>query len=203
MAGQGGFHHQGMPGHKGHFLQHHRVVHCVLGVGAPGKGPVAVHQHCRDVLRAFPLEGFHNHLAGFQLILPADLLGGHLPGAGDLPVKVVPVGGAQCGDAPAHLAENGGPPAVGVHHAPNVLKSPVQLTVGVRIRGGVPFALHFFPGTDIHQHHILRGELFILHAAGLDGHDAAFPVDPTDVAPSEGDQVVLGQQQVGAVDLFF
>ena len=164
---------------------------------------MAVHQHRGDVVGALALEGLHNDLAGFQLVLPGDFLGGHLAGAGDFPVEVVPVGGAQSRHAPAHLAEDGGPPAVGVHHAADVLKAAVQLAVGVGVGGGVPLALHLFAGADVHQHHVLGGELVVLHAAGLDGHNAALPVDAADVAPGEGHQMVGGQQHIGLIHLLF
>lgn len=60
----------GMKIHECHFLQHHRVVHRIQGIRAPGKGAVAVHQnrrHLRRVHSPFP-ERLHNHPASFPLI---------------------------------------------------------------------------------------------------------------------------------------
>lgn len=47
-----------------------------------------------------------------------------------------------------------------------------------------------------------RGHLVVLHAAGLDDDEALFAVDAADVAPGEGDQAVLGEEEVGRKDLF-
>ena len=66
-----------------------------MGVLTPGEGAVAVDQDSGNGHGIDALEGLDDDIAGLQLILAADLLGGHLPGAGDLTIEVVTLGGAD------------------------------------------------------------------------------------------------------------
>lgn len=92
----------GVPGHHGHFLQHHGVVHCFHGIFPPGKGTVMTGQHAGNVQRIqvmrFEVRG--NHLAGFQLIGALNFLLGEIPGAGNGTINVIGMGGAIGGNVP-------------------------------------------------------------------------------------------------------
>ena len=188
-----GVEHQGVVVHKGDLLHDHRIVDGVLRVSTPGEHAVAVDQHAGDGHGVLALEGLDDHVARLQLILPVDLLLGHLTGAGDLAVEIVPVGGAHGRNAHARLGEAGGPAAVGVDHAPQIGEGPVQGQVGGGVGGGLIAALHPLAGLQVQHHHVLGGHGVILHAGGLDDHQTLLPVDAGDVAPGEGDQVILGQ----------
>ena len=180
-------------------------MHRVEGVGAPGKGAVAVDQDGGDLggVDVPGAEGLDDDVARLQLVLAGDLLRGHLPGAGNLPVEVVPLGGAHGGHALARLGEGGGPAAVGVDDAPQGGEGVVEGQVGIGVAGGLPLALHPLAGLQAHHHHVLGGHVVILHPRGLDDHQALLPVHAGYVAPGKGDQAVLGQQEVGLTDLLF
>ena len=56
---------------------------------------------------------------------------------------------------------------------------------------------------QVNNDHIFGGQFVIIHAAGFDGEEAGFPVDLTDIAPGESDQLMLGEQHIGFIDSFF
>ena len=78
----------------------------------------------------------------------------------------------------------------------------VQLHMCCRIGGGVILSFHFIT-IQIHNDHIFRGQLVIIHAAGLNGKQSAFSVDFTYVSPCKGNQAVPGKKHIGFVYSFF
>ena len=79
---------------------------------------------------------------------------------------------------------------------------PVEPKMGGGVAGGLPFPLHH-PAFRVHHHHVLRMHGLIAEAGGLDDREPRLPVDAGDVAPGEGDEPVLRQQQVGLADDLF
>ena len=73
--------------------------------------------------------------------------------------------------------------------------------MGLGIAAGVQVALHNV-AIQIQNHQHVRGQLVVLHTAGLDDDEALFPVDTGDIAPGVGDQIPAGQLHVGFVNLF-
>ena len=71
--------------------------------------------------------------------------------------------------------------------------SPAELTARIDALAGL----------KTHEDDIVGGHLVIFHARGLDGDEAARAVDGGDVAPGEGDKIVLRQLQIGLQNLFF
>ena len=199
--GRGGQHHR-VPVHKRHFFQHYCVVDRLHGVLAPGEGTVAVHQHRRDIQGVDTLEGLDNDAARLPLVFPGDFIRGHLSGAGDIPIEIVPLGGAHGRDVSARLGKGGGPAAVGVDHAAHCGKGFVQLHMGGGVAGRSPRSLCHL-AVQVHHHQVLRRHALVGHAGGLDDHQAALPVDSGHVAPGEGHQAVFWQQKVGLQDLLF
>ena len=70
-------------------------MHRFVRVLAPGERTVALYENRRNAHRVNSVERFNYNLAGLLFVLAADLLRGHSPGAGDLAVEVVALGGAH------------------------------------------------------------------------------------------------------------
>ena len=109
----------GMEIHKGVLLQHYGTVDRVKGVRSPGEGAVTMDQHRRNLRQVqLPLpEGLNNDIPRLLLIAPGDFLRRHFPGAGNLAVEVVPLGGPLGGNPFPRLGKGGGPAAVRVDNA--------------------------------------------------------------------------------------
>ena len=123
--------------HERDFLQHHGVVHSFVRVLAPGERTVALYENRRNAHRVNSVERFNYDLVGLLFVLAADLLRGHRPGAGDLAVEVVALGGAHRLNANARLRERGRPAAVGVYNSSDSRECAVQLQVSRRVAGGL------------------------------------------------------------------
>ncbi|MNC30493.1 hypothetical protein D3C75_787790 [compost metagenome] len=174
-----------------------------MGILAPGEGRMAVDQHTRNLqgVQAEALEGFDNHIAGFQLVGAFNLRFGHVAGAGHLAVEIIRVGGPQRRDASPRLGPCRCPRGMGMHNAADAGKSLVQRHMGSRIGGRLVVALHRF-ALQIHHYHMLRLHHVIRYAAWFNNHQAAFPVDTAYIPPGKGDQAVFGQVQIGLQHLF-
>ena len=81
--------------HERDFLQDYGIVDCFVRVLAPGERTVALYENRRNAHRVNSVERFNYNLAGLLFVLATDLLRGHSPGAGDLAVEVVALGGAH------------------------------------------------------------------------------------------------------------
>ena len=149
------------------------------------------------------VESLNDDVAGLQLVFAANFLGGHLAGAGNLPIEIVTLGGAEGRDPLTGLGKGGRPTAVGMDDAAQCRECVVQGQMGVGIAGGLPFTLHHSAVAEADHHHVLGGHILITDAGGLDDHETLLPVHTGNVAPGEGDQAMLGQLQVGLTDLFF
>ena len=78
----------------------------------------------------------------------------------------------------------------------------VKLYVGCGVGGGVVFSFYLI-SVQIHDYHILRGKLVIINAAGLDGKQAAFPVDFTHISPGKGNKAIFGKKHIGFIYSLF
>ena len=76
---------------------------------------------------------------------------------------MIGVGGAQTGNLPARLGEDRGVEAVGVDHAPDRGKGPVERGVGRRAGGRPEPALHHL-ALRIHDHYLGRRQRIVRHA---------------------------------------
>ena len=89
-----------------------------------------------------------------------------------------------------------------MHDAAQAAEAPVEFEVGGRVAGGVQITLHAV-ALKVHHHHVLGLHHVVFHAAGLDNHQALLAVNGGHIAPGEGDQAVLGQEQVGVAHQLF
>ncbi|MNT65549.1 hypothetical protein D3C72_2035410 [compost metagenome] len=107
--------------HIGDLFQHDGVMHRILGVFAPRKRPVRVHQHARHLRRIDSrfFKGFDDHVARFPLILAVNFRIGHFTGAGDGAVKIVGMGRACRRNGLSCLRPDGGVARVGMHDTAN------------------------------------------------------------------------------------
>ena len=78
-----------------------------------------------------------------------------------------------------------------VYHATDTWEHVVKRHMGRRIGGGLPFALHLFPGCQGYNHHILRRHAVIFHATGLDDHETIIPVNPRGISPGKGRKAIF------------
>ena len=164
-GGGGGPHLPGEQGHLRHLLQHHRMVHRLGRVFAPGEGPVAGTDHAGDGggLDAPLLESLDDNYARVFLVILLQLPLGQVAGAGDGAVEVVSVGGAEAGDVLPRLGPGHRVGAVGVDDAPDAGERLVKFDVGLGVAGGLPSALHPFPGLQAYHHHVVGGHAAVLH----------------------------------------
>ena len=123
--------------HERNLLQDYGIMHRFVRVLAPGERSVALYENRRNAHRVNSVERFNYDLAGLLFVLAADLLRGHRPGAGDLVVEVVALGGAHRLNANARLRERGRPAAVGVYNSSDSRESAVRLQVSRRVAGGL------------------------------------------------------------------
>ena len=191
--------------HIGDLFQHDSVMHRVFGVFPPGKRAVRVHQHAGHLrwIDAFFTEGFDDHRAGFPFVLAVDLLVGHQTGTGDRAVEVVGVGGAGGGNRLSGLRPDGGVTRMGMNNAAQRRECLIQQAVGWGIRRGFFLAFNHFAGLQADHHHIFGAHYAVVDAGGFNYQHPPFTVDGADVAPGEGNQIVLRQGQVGFENLAF
>ena len=71
---------QRAPGHVRYLFEHYHILHCPACVFSPGERPVGVNQHPGNRLRIEFGEPFGDHISGFNLVAPLDLLCRERPG---------------------------------------------------------------------------------------------------------------------------
>ena len=124
-----------------------------------------------------------------------------MPGAGDGTIEVIGVGSAIAGKIHTGLCPCHRIGAVGMDDAPDVGKCLVKLDVRLGVAAGIQGSLYNV-ALQIQNHHPIRGQVFILHAAWLDDHQAGFPVDSRHIPPGKNDQIPPGQIHIGFINLF-
>jgi len=85
-------------------FQNDSMFNGILYRFSPAKRTMLCHQNPGNLIRIPICKPFDNHLAGCQFILTPDLLPGQHPGARNLPVKMIGMGGSQAGNRPARLS---------------------------------------------------------------------------------------------------
>ena len=73
--------------------------------------------------------------------------------------------------------------------------------MGGGIRRRIQIPLYLF-ALQVHNNHIVGGQLIIFHAGGLDDKEAGFPIDTGNIAPGEYHQAVGGKHLIGFAYLF-
>ena len=175
-----------------------------MGVLSPGKGAVVLAENCGNSSRILShrLKFVHDQMAGIFLIGLVDLLFGQAAQAGNFSVNIVRMGGSVAGNAPAGLRPAGRIGRMGMNDSSDFRECLIKLHMGRGIGGGVVFSFHLV-SVQVNDHHIIRGKLIVVHAAGLDGKQPALPVDLAYISPGKGHKPVFGQKHVGFIDSFF
>ena len=189
--------------HPRQVLEDPRVLHGFCRVLAPGEGPVVPHQHGGDLLRREALlpEGLDDHEAGHPLVVLRHLLPRERARDRHVPAEVVGVGGAEAAHREPGLGERGRALGVGVDDAAAGREGPVELEVGGRVGGGPQVGIHDLAGRERHGHDVLRLQIVVGDAAGLDGHEPRRAVDARHVPERPHHEAAPRELPVGAVDL--
>ena len=80
-------------------------------------------------------------------------------------------------------------------------KPAVQFRVGGGIRGRIQVSFHLV-ALQVDDNHVLRLQLLIGHAAGLDDKESLLPVDSADISPGKGNQSVFRKLHICLIDDF-
>ena len=90
-GGQAGGEGHGVEGHERYFLQHHRVVHRLVGVLAPGKGTMVLTQHRRNrnVILSPLLKFIRNEDAPYAFAVVVEEGGSGAGAAGNVAAQVL------------------------------------------------------------------------------------------------------------------
>ena len=128
---------------------------------APGERAVPFYKAGRD--RGVRRAAGRQHKAGIALVPGFDLLFCEGADAGHRAVKGIGVGGAESRDAAPGLRKDGGPPAVGVHHAARLGKGAIELQMGGGVGRGAQRAFHHCAVRKAQNHQIGGGEGLIIH----------------------------------------
>ena len=106
------------------------------------------------------------------------------------------MGRAEARDRAAGLGEGGRVSGMGMNDRADAWEGLEKPAMGRGVGRGTKYPLHHFP-VEIEQDQVVGCELLVLDAAGLDGEDAAGPVDHADIAKGQVGQPQLGQSAVG------
>lgn len=66
----------GYPRHSRHLLHHHGIMHGIVRIFTPGEGAMLIDHYPRPVQRFALTQGFNDHPAGIEFVLPLHLLFG-------------------------------------------------------------------------------------------------------------------------------
>src|SRR6185369_16144146 len=108
------------------------------------------------------------------------------PAAGDGAAELVRNGGEVNGDGLVHRRERGGVGGVRVDNAIHVRPVTVDVEMAGRVRGGLEFAFDDF-AVQVHDDHLLRPQVFIAHAGGLDDDVLSLRIPRANIAAGPGD----------------
>lgn len=170
---------------------------------SPSEGSVAVDEHAGAVERINAFEAFDDHVAGLPFVSAvADFLGRHLPGDGNVAIKIVGMRRAEDRDDATGLGKRGGVRTVRVHDASDGFEREEEPAMRRRVGGRIEFSFDLL-AFEIDEYHVVRLEHGVVHATRLDGEDALRAVDGAGVAEGEIDQPVFWQEQIGLIGLAF
>ena len=194
---------RGVQRQLGHPLGNQRVLHRLRGVISPAEHPMERHQHCGNlaIVPAVRRKGFGYHLPGGALVFPCNFLPAKRPGTGDGAPEMIGVRGPQRRNLPPGLRKRRGAARMGVHHASDFRKAPVQHQVRGRVGGRGELPLGHRAVGQTHHHHILRPHPLIGYPRGLDDHQPPRTVDSRNIPPGQRHQPVLPQRKIGRADL--
>ena len=78
----------------------------------------------------------------------------------------------------------------------------IQFQMGLGIRRGIQLAIHHL-AVQIQHHQIVRGQLVVGNAGGLDDHKSPLPVDAGNVAPRIRYQSPVRKLHIGFINRMF
>ena len=141
-------------------------------IRAPDKGTMAMNQNCGDLGRIdlTAPEGLNDHVARLQLVFGCNLLRSHFPGAGNLSIEVIPLGGAHGRHALACLGKGGSPAAVGVDNDAQSGEGAIKGHVGIGVAGGLSLALYPFSRFQTDYYHVFGFHVIVLYSGRLNNH---------------------------------
>ena len=173
-----------------------------MAVFSPCKRTVILTKYCWNCLIVLVLEIICNQNTCILLIGSIDLFLCETSHTGNFSVHIVCMGSSIAGNASSGLSPACGPWRVGVYNTADFWKSLIQFNMGRSVRRRVVSALDFV-ALQIHDHHIFRSQLVIIHSAGFNSEIACLSVDLAYIAPGKGYQVVLWQKHICLIDCFF
>jgi len=184
-------------------LEGQRIFHGFGSGWSPGKRAMSMHEYRADLQGIDALESLNDHIAGLPLIGPADFLGAHGPCHRHGAVEIVGMGGSQTGYIPAGLGKSDGIAGVGVDDRANAAKGLKKPAMSRGVGGVAELPLDHAILGDFTDDHVLGPHRLVVDAAGFDGKNSLCRVSHADVAKSEIDQPVGGQQEICLETLFF
>lgn len=192
---------EGVVGHFGYGFEDYGVVGGIVRVASPGEGGVAVNETCRDGERVdFVLvEVVDDGYSRFVDVAAVDGFVGERLGAGDGPVKVVGVGGAQGGNGETGLGEAGGELRVSMNDGSDGGELTVEESVGIEVGGGLEVAVDYF-ALEIGDDHVFGAEVVVVDAGGLDDDEVLVAVDAAGVAEGVEHEASADKFEVGFKD---
>ena len=116
-----------MEGHKCQFLQYHRIVDSIVGVGSPGEGAMGMNKDGRNIVGGLSRKGLDDDITRFLFVLATYLTVCHRTGAWNRAVKIVSVRCAESRDGFSCLRKRGRPARMCVDDASHLAKSLVKL----------------------------------------------------------------------------
>gem|GEM_PF-6710989 len=125
----------------------------IESVGAPGEGTVVLDEDSGSVVGIEPCEPFDDDVSGLLLVLAEHFVLPHVPGAGDIVMEVVRVGGSDVGDVLPGLCPCGGIGRMGVDYSADVLESLIEDKMCRGVGRGIEIPLHDFT-VKVHDHHV-------------------------------------------------
>ena len=156
-----------------------------------------IHRVCFALLKSL-----NDHKTGVFLIGLLDLLRRQASGTWNLAKEIIRVCGAVERDAPPRLRPRSGFRRMCMDYTADLRVFFVQFEMR-RCIGGWSVVPLDFVSVQIHDDHILRCKLIIVHAARLYDKISALSVDPADIPPGIGDKSASRQFHVCFVYFFF
>jgi len=176
-------------------------MYCLTCVFPPGKRSVIFAEDSRNRLIIFPLECLYNQETRVLLIL-VKLRSLQTTCTRNLSIHIVGMGRSVTRDSSSCLSPARGPRRVRMYNASNLRKRLIKLQMGSRIRGRIVSSLNLI-SVQIHDYHVFRLQLIIVHTTWLDDKISALPVNSAYISPCKSDKPVFREIHVRLVNSLF
>jgi len=186
---------QGLDRHVGHGLKGDGGFHGLGSRWSPNEWAMIPDENGRNAERIDPLETLYDDVAGFPLIFAIYFLGRHTARERDRAVEVIAMGGAEAGNLTRSLSKCHGRAGVGVNHGTDAGEIQEQATVGGCIGRRAQITLHDIT-IKVHDDHVFRLQLGVIHTARLDGENTALLISYGNVSKGEIDEAGFRQFQI-------